>query len=379
LKKNILYISYDSIEDSISKSQIIPLLKDLSKIYEISLISFEKKKIHKKIKFIKTWNQIEYKQNLISKLFSIINCFFLSLSITKQKKIKVIHCRSYLPALIAYLVKKRLKVKYIFDIRGLWFNEKYDAKLINKFFFNILKIIEKKLYQNSDHIITLSLKSIKYISNEFKIKKNKINYVSCFTDSKKFYKSRANIKDNIIFGYFGNVKLSYNFNKVLNFFNTFNKINKNWRLIFANNDLNKKEKKNIFKSFKYKNKVFIVNSNFETINKIYEKINIGIYFLKEDFSKIASCPTKLGEMLSCGIPVITNKGIGDINIYINDKKKAGFMVNKINYNNLNKINNKINNKKSYLKLKKNAKFIANEYFEKNKNILKYKKIYNQLI
>ena len=55
------------------------------------------------------------------------------------------------------------------------------------------------------------------------------------------------------------------------------------------------------------------------------------------------------------------------------------MVNKINYNNLNKINNKINNKKSYLKLKKNAKFIANEYFEKNKNILKYKKIYNQLI
>ena len=378
MKKKILYISYDSIEDSISKSQVLPLLKELSKVYEISLISFEKVKLKKKIKYIKNWKQIKYKQNIASKFYSIIQCFFISLNIIKKEEIKLIHCRSYLPALIAYVVKKLMKVKYIFDIRGFWFNEKYDAKLINKFFFNMLKIIEKKLYKNSDYVVTLSSKSIRYIYDKFDVQKSKIKYVSCFTDMKKFSRSKKNIKKNIIFGYFGNVKLSYNFKEVLKFFNTFNKINKNWRLIFANNNLNKKEKKNIFKDFKLKEKVIFVNTDFEKINNIYKKINIGIYFLKKDFSKIASCPTKLGEMLSCGIPVITNKGIGDINFYIN-KKKAGFLVNKINYNNVNKINTEISNIRNYLKLKKNAKLIANRYFEMNKNISIYKKIYNELI
>ena len=34
------------------------------------------------------------------------------------------------------------------------------------------------------------------------------------------------------------------------------------------------------------------------------------YFIKP-LVKIASCPTKFGEYLACGLPVIINKGIGD--------------------------------------------------------------------
>ena len=51
---------------------------------------------------------------------------------------------------------------------------------------------------------------------------------------------------------------------------------------------------------------------------------------QNDFSKIASCPTKLGEMLSSGIPVITNGGIGDIELYLDNKRKSGFLINIIN-------------------------------------------------
>ena len=39
----ILYISYDSITDAISKSQTIPLLNEYSKLNKVYLISFEKK------------------------------------------------------------------------------------------------------------------------------------------------------------------------------------------------------------------------------------------------------------------------------------------------------------------------------------------------
>ena len=134
MKKKILYITYDSIEDSISKSQVLPLLERLSKSYDVYLISFEKNIINKKISFIKKFEQVKYGKNKFLKFNSILFCFFKVFFLVKKHNIQIIHCRSYIPAIIAYFIKKITKIKYIFDIRGLWFNEKLDAKLISFFF-----------------------------------------------------------------------------------------------------------------------------------------------------------------------------------------------------------------------------------------------------
>jgi len=42
--KNVLYVSYDSISEPISQSQIIPLLIKYSENYKVYLVSFEKNK-----------------------------------------------------------------------------------------------------------------------------------------------------------------------------------------------------------------------------------------------------------------------------------------------------------------------------------------------
>jgi len=39
--------------------------------------------------------------------------------------------------------------------------------------------------------------------------------------------------------------------------------------------------------------------------------DVGISFIKRCFSKLASSPTKNGEYLACGLPIIINAGIGD--------------------------------------------------------------------
>jgi glycosyltransferase involved in cell wall biosynthesis len=44
--------------------------------------------------------------------------------------------------------------------------------------------------------------------------------------------------------------------------------------------------------------------------------DINISFIKPVYSKISSSPTKLGEVLAMGIPVIVNTGIGDIETII---------------------------------------------------------------
>jgi hypothetical protein len=38
----------------------------------------------------------------------------------------------------------------------------------------------------------------------------------------------------------------------------------------------------------------------------------GLFFIRPSYSKLGSCPTKFAECIACGIPVVTNGGIGDV-------------------------------------------------------------------
>jgi glycosyltransferase involved in cell wall biosynthesis len=51
----------------------------------------------------------------------------------------------------------------------------------------------------------------------------------------------------------------------------------------------------------------------------------GMAFIKRCVSKIASSPTKNGEYLACGLPLIINAGVGDSDALINDWK-AGVLI-----------------------------------------------------
>jgi hypothetical protein len=42
------------------------------------------------------------------------------------------------------------------------------------------------------------------------------------------------------------------------------------------------------------------------------RMDAGVFFLKPAYSKQASAPTKLAEFLGCGIPCLSNEGVGDM-------------------------------------------------------------------
>ena len=51
----------------------------------------------------------------------------------------------------------------------------------------------------------------------------------------------------------------------------------------------------------------------------------SVFFIKPCYSKISSSPTKHGEIMAMGIPVITNSGVGDV-AEIVTKYHAGFVL-----------------------------------------------------
>jgi hypothetical protein len=57
-----------------------------------------------------------------------------------------------------------------------------------------------------------------------------------------------------------------------------------------------------------------------------KKMDASVFFLKNVYSKQASSATKLGELLGCGIPCLTNSGVGDME-YILNSESVGVTVN----------------------------------------------------
>jgi glycosyltransferase involved in cell wall biosynthesis len=102
---------------------------------------------------------------------------------------------------------------------------------------------------------------------------------------------------------------------------------------------------------------------------------VAIFFIKNSFSKKASSPTKMGEIMSLGIPVICNAGVGDVEEIIL-KTKAGFAVSNFSET---EYQNCIENLDMLLETPK-AIIIggAFEFYNLEKGVESYNKIYNNL-
>ncbi len=63
------------------------------------------------------------------------------------------------------------------------------------------------------------------------------------------------------------------------------------------------------------------------VPRLVKASDINISFIKPTYSKISSSPTKLGEVLSMGIPVIANSGVGDVEEIIMSTQ-AGYILHR---------------------------------------------------
>ena len=143
MAKNVLYLSYDGMTDPLGQSQVLPYIIGLSKNgYSFHLISFEKPdrfKAHKdKIDSICkkngiSWHPLFYTKRppLFSTMWDVNRMKRKAFKLHKEHEFIIVHCRSYLSALVGLSLKKRYKVRFLFDMRGFWADERVDGALWN--------------------------------------------------------------------------------------------------------------------------------------------------------------------------------------------------------------------------------------------------------
>lgn len=401
--KNIIYASYDGITDPLGQSQILPYLFGLraNNSFNLTIISFEKSKnfllnnklISKQLATNKiNWIPLKYSKRppIISTIWDIYKLNKSINQLRNNNKIDLIHCRSYIISLIGLRFYKKHKVKYIFDMRGFWADERVDGKLwdLNNFVYKktykYFKFKEKEFLQYSDYTISLTKNGKKEIESWKLPNQSPIKVIPCCTDENLFQnKNTKNVRselgfyeDDFIISYVGSIGTWYMLDEMLDFFKCLQIKKPNAKFFFITQD----DPHTIFEKAKIKkidsSLIRIQSSSRDKMPSYISISNFSIFFILPVFSKRASCPTKMGEIMNLGVPIICNKGVGDIEEIMN-KCMPELLIENFKAPEYNKIINVILN--NYKIKKDNIINTSINYFSLEKGINKYTDVYKEIL
>lgn len=404
VSKSTLFITFDGLTDPLGQSQILPYLCGVSQNgFQITVISCEKKhriekEKHKIQDLLKnypiTWKYILYDEEggALSRFNYIRQIKRLAFSLHEEKHFSLVHCRSYLASLIGLQLKRKYRVPFLFDMRGFWADERLDGGIwkkenwLQKWFYNYFKKKEKQFLIQADAIVSLTHAGVEELSKLYgrDIIIGKTTVIPCCTNTALFHKdhigtSEINIpglsNDDELLVYSGSIGTWYYTKEMIDCVLVWKKTIPKLKLLILTKDEAALDE--ILKNYTPAQQQIILHSSadYRDMPKYLSKAKASIFFIKPAYSKIASSPTKMAECWAMNLPIITNAGIGDNDLYFN-KHQGGVLINNFTAEDYQRALT------NYLKLKEqhiNYRAIALNYFDTQMAVEKYTAIYNSLV
>ncbi|AMM51668.1 hypothetical protein TH61_11440 [Rufibacter sp. DG15C] len=403
--KNILYLSYDGMTDPLGQSQVLPYIIGLSKKgFCFTLISFEKPSRFAANKSLIEniciengidWQPIPFssKPPFLSKYYDIYMMERKAVNLHKHKKFAMVHCRSYISAGIGVKLKKRFGIKYFFDMRGFWVDERVDGgmwNLNNPFFklaYKYYKNQEASYITNADAIVSLTEAGKEEIQNWDSYNKNNIGVIPCSADFQLFpvnngerkALARALLginKDSLVISYLGSIGTWYLLDEMLEAYVFIKNKFPNSRFLFITPEPPEMVYEKADKLGLQREEFIIKFAKRAEVALFASASDINLFFIKQSYSKIASSPTKLGEVLALGIPVVCNSRVGDVKDII-EFTESGITIDEFNKESYEKIVDHIPEllKKDSVSIRSKAE----EYYLLDNAIEKYCTLYQEVL
>ena len=233
-------------------------------------------------------------------------------------------------------------------MRGLWPDEKVDAGAWNLknplflFVYDYYKKKEKQFFLEADYTVSLTEAGRKEVKSWSYLKDNhlKMELIPCATDASHFnpekisaidrdaVRKKLNIvpSDSIIC-YLGSIGTWYMLEEMLDFFKRFLLQKPTSKMLFITGSEHELIKERADKKAIPASNLIIRKASRTEVPQYLSVCDYSIFFIKASYSKISSSPTKQGELMAMGIPIVCNAGIGDTDSIVRNFK-SGVVVNK---------------------------------------------------
>jgi len=367
MSKEVAFLSYDGMTDPLGQSQVLPYLSGLSQAgYRITLFSFEKEERYENVRPVIEaickeasidWRPMMYTKRppVLSTIYDLLRLNQAVKRAHKEKGFALLHCRSYLTALIGKGMKKTHNTKFLFDMRGFWADERVEGGIWNlsnpvfRAIYNFFKRQERAFFTQADYTISLTYAGKNLLEQwEWKKKPAPIEVIPCCVDTNLF--SPSNIDPQTVLAlrkelqaneapllvYVGAIGTWYMSKEMLDFFAVFQQKYPKAKMLFVTQENPDIIKQAAQLSGVDESCIVIRSAQRKEVPYYIAAADSSIFFIKPSFSKNASSPTKQGEIMAMGKSIICNGGVGDTSEVVK-KWEAGFVIDSFNTDTYKKI------------------------------------------
>lgn len=338
-----LYISYDGMTDPLGRSQVLPYLCGLSRRgHRLTVLSCEKPdrfaRDGDRINAICAgagiaWLPLRYhkRPQLLSTMLDVIQLRRAALRLHRTERFDVVHCRSYIAAMVGLYLRRRLGVPFLFDMRGFWPDERVEGgswdleRRLYRSVYGYFKRLESSFLSEADHLISLTEAGRAQLLTrpELRDEAERITVVPCCVDLSHFPLSDAAKRSEgrsalqieaeaSVAAYLGSLGTWYMLDEMLDFFRVYAQRRPEAHLLFVTPDPEEPIRAAARARGIAETRLTIRAASRDEVPMLMAAADLGFFFIKPVFSKIASSPTKMGEMIALGLPLVANAGVGDV-------------------------------------------------------------------
>jgi glycosyltransferase involved in cell wall biosynthesis len=343
--------------DPLGQSQVLPYMQGLSKNgFEIFLLSCEKEQAFSQNKiaveamlkgYTIHWVPLKYtkKPPVLSTLWDIWQLRNAAKKIHAENSIDMVHTRPGIPALVGLWMKQTMGVKFLHDIREFYADSRVEGGMWNisnplfNIIYNYFKKKEAAQLACSNGIVCLTHAAHKIILADPAYKKGTpIQVIPCSADLELFNAASINSTDknrlqaelkitdeDFIISYLGSIGGWYLTKEMMQFCKLLSDKIPKAKFLFISPHLHEVIEAEAAKYGLPADKLIIKKGNRKEIPMLLSFSNYSLFFIKPCYSKLSSSPTKHGEIMAMGIPVITNSGVGDVQEIV-EQYNGGFVL-----------------------------------------------------
>ncbi len=341
--KRILYLSYDGMTDPLGQSQVLPYLKGLSRAgYSFTLLSCEKPERfaqhRERLESITkeagiAWHPLPYTKlpPIISTMKDLRHMRRLALQLHREQAFDAVHCRGHVTSLVGLFLQQRCGLRFLFDNRGFWADEKVDAGAwdlknpLYKTVYSYFKKKEKAMIERCDQMVCLThagkadMQRWKGVS----VRPDRITVIPCCADTELFspengrrlapkFREELGLQEGApVLAYLGSIGTWYMLDEMLDFFVAYRRKQAEARFLFITQDEHERIRRTAAEKGIPAEAILIRPGIRTEVPGLLSLAQHSLFFIRPTYSKVSSSPTKQGEIMAMGIPVVCNAGVGD--------------------------------------------------------------------
>jgi glycosyltransferase involved in cell wall biosynthesis len=328
----VLYLTRNGLLEPLGQSQVFSYLKGLSLSHSITVMSFEKPEDWADEAAMQNLKQIcdqlgvrwlPYRFHsgpyLVAPVMSMLAMLFVSLREVMTKRANIIHARSYIPAGVALAANWLTKVPFIFDMRALWPEELIQSQRLTRgsFLHSTLCKLERNCISKAAAIVSLTHAAIPHLRKCYpkEMAGKTIDVIPTCADLSRYRPSAEPfaVDDSRLFGCIGTIISGwFRIDLLADFFTSVAARIPDSHFECITRDDPAKVRAAMTGSAAVANHLTIRAMKPADVHLAIQRQSAAAMFFRPGTAKLGSSPTRLGETLGCGVPVIVNEGVGDV-------------------------------------------------------------------